>query len=187
MGKAGALMATRLWLERVVIGLSLCPWARPVHEDRGGVRFAHTASTKTEGLCVDLLREIELLGQTEATETTILVCPEAFVDDFVEFNMFVADAEELLCELDLDDQYQLVAFHPQFRFAGEPEDDAGNWVNRSPHPAVHILTQASVTMAIDRQPTLAGQTPEVNRRLLEKIGADEMRRRVEATRNDAAP
>ena len=182
-----AIRATRLWLERVVIGLSLCPWARPPYE-RGGVRIATTEASTPEDLSVALFREIALLQHEAETppETSILVCPQAFPEDFVAFAEFVADAEELIRLKDLDDEYQLVAFHPQFRFADEDADDASNFVNRSPYPALHILTQQSVTQAVDLQSELAESTPTTNQALLRKLGAEHMRRRVDATIADAA-
>ena len=68
--------ATRLWVERVVIGLALCPWARPVHEERSALRFAHSDATCTESLFASVLREVELLSVPDSEhESTILVAP----------------------------------------------------------------------------------------------------------------
>ena len=181
----GPISTTRLWLERVVIGLSLCPWAAPVHE-RSGVRIVSTSASSTEDLCASLWKEIRTLSDDvnsgRPTETTIMVAPHAFPDDFLSFNDFMGDAEALLQQEELDEDFQLVAFHPHFRFAGEDPDDASNYVNRSPHPAVHILTQDSVTAAVEKQPSLAGQTPLNNQRLCRELGVRKLSGMLESVR-----
>ena len=170
-----AVTATRLWVERVVIGLALCPWAKPVHNERQALRFAHSDATCAEGLFAEVLHEMDLIQSPGSNhESTILVAPDFTPDDFVEFNDFVRDVEEYFRQEDLDEDYQLVGFHPLFCFAGEDPDDAANFVNRSPHPALHLLRQKDVTEAIDSHPNSL-QVPQINERLLRTMGAERLR------------
>ena len=176
-------IATRLWVERVVIGLSLCPWVRPVH-DRAALRFTQTNSADTEGLFACLLNEMDSLSSRSTHETVIVVAPQAFPDDFVAFNDFVQDVEEWLREQRLDSTFQLVGFHPHFTFAGESYDDAGNFVNRSPAPAFHLLRQDDVTKAVDSSPT-ALEVPQVNQKLLRELGTERLRTLVREVEEEA--
>ena len=177
------VLATRLWLERVVIGLSLCPWAKPVHE-RGGVKIVNVATTEPEAIFSRVLHEMEQLNAGDA-ETTIVVAPDAFENDFVAFNDFLQDAEEYLRQEELDDSFQVVGFHPQFQFGEEDASDASNFVNRSPYCSIHVLRQQQVTQAIQEQPKLAESVPKVNQKLLRGLGALHMRRLLNDARRDS--
>ena len=176
--------AVRLWVERVVIGLSLCPWARPIH-DRNALRFTHSDAVNADDLFESVLHEMDALQSTERShDSTVLVAPQYSPDDFLAFNEFVQDAEAYLRRADLDDTFQLVAFHPQFCFAGENPDDASNYVNRAPHPAIHLLLQDDVTAAVDSHPNSL-EVPQINKKELRKLGVAQMRRLVSDARRDA--
>jgi hypothetical protein len=178
-----ATIATRLWLERVVIGLSLCPWAKPVHE-RGGVKYAHTRTEVPDTLFDCVLKELDLLSAGDA-ETTLVVASQAFQDDFLSFNHFVQDVEEYLRQEALDDKFQVVGFHPRFQFADEDASDASNFVNRSPYPAIHLLRQEQISESIDAQPKLAESVPFSNQRMLRKLGAEHMARLLAGVKRDS--
>jgi hypothetical protein len=79
--------------------------------------------------------------------------------------------------------FQLVAFHPHFVFGGEDESDAGNFVNRSPFPALHLLRQADVTAALDAHPN-GLEVPEANHRRLLEVGTPTLRQLVGAAIRD---
>ena len=176
--------AVRLWVERVVIGLALCPWARPVHTERSALRFAQTGATCTEGLLCSTLQEMDLLSLPGSRhESTMLVAPLAFPDDFIAFNNFVNDVELWLRQERRDEEFQLIGFHPQFLFAGADPDDAANFVNRSPHPVLHVLRQEDVTAAVDAHPDSLSIS-KVNQRLLRSMGGARLRQLVSAARRD---
>lgn len=178
-----AVTATKRWVERVVIGLSLCPWAKPVHLERSALRFSQSDADCAEELFAGLLHEMELIGSPQAThESTVLVAPHVHPDDFISFNDFVCDVDEYLRQEDLDEDFQVVGFHPNFCFAGEDPDDPANFVNRSPHPALHLLRQDDVTAAIDSHANSL-QVPQVNERLLRSLGASKLHKLV----RDCAP
>ena len=121
---AKPVASVRRWVERVVVGLSLCPWASPVLES-GGIRYALTEACTCEGVFCSLLEEIDLLSgcappmdsfPAEIPETTILVTPNAFTHDFVEFFALVSDVETYLQDMSLDEEFQVLrAWHAALR------------------------------------------------------------------------
>jgi hypothetical protein len=126
---------TRRWLERAVIGLNLCPFAKSVHV-KGQVHCAVSAATDGPALREDLLRELRDLAaiDPEVRDTTLLVAPDAF-PDFLDFNHFLATADRALAELDLEGILQIAPFHPRFVFAGTRDDDITNYTQ--PHAVPH--------------------------------------------------
>ena len=106
------------WLEKAVIGLNLCPFAKGVHVKRQ-VHYA-VALTENPAAVLALLRE-ELLAlqgmPAEVRDTTLLVLPHC-LQDFLDFNDFLGETEDLLDVLGLDGTLQIASFHPQFQFAG---------------------------------------------------------------------
>jgi tryptophan-rich hypothetical protein len=144
-----SIIETRAWVERVVIGLQLCPFA-PAPAFKGTVRYATSDATTPEALLEDLAAEMQRLSASppEELETTLLVHPQV-LQDFEEYNDFLAVADELLGALGLRGELQIASFHPQYRFAGTDADDIGNATNRSPYPILHLLREASITRAVE--------------------------------------
>ena len=144
-----ALRATRAWVEQAVIGLNLCPFAKAV-QVKGLVRYVCSDARDTGALRDALRAELLHLRDTpiDQTETTLLVHPWV-LGDFLDYNDFLDAADALLAELDLEGTLQIASFHPDYRFAGTDADDIGNATNRSPHPTLHLLREASIERAVD--------------------------------------
>lgn len=142
------IAATQRWLERAVIGLNLCPFARAVHVKKQ-IRYVVSSATTPEELMDDLIRELELLAETaaEKIETTLLVHPYALTD-FLDYNDFLDVADEALEELDLAGELQIASMHPHYQFADTEPDDIDNYTNRSPYPTLHLLRESSVAQAV---------------------------------------
>jgi len=143
---------TRIWLEKAVIGLNLCPFASAVH-NRGLIRWiVSDASTESE-LLHDLADEVRFLGSTtaEQVDTTLLIHPFV-LGDFIEYNQFLEPAEALLEELGMEGVLQLASFHPNYLFAGTEPNDITNNTNRSPYPTLHLLREDSITSALEGFP-----------------------------------
>lgn len=147
--------ATVQWLERAVIGLNLCPFAKAVHVKKQ-IRYVVSHATTPEALAEDLIRELELLAQSpaEKIETTLLIHPYV-LDDFLDYNDFLDVADATLDELDLADDFQIASFHPRYQFAGTQPDDLENYTNRAPYPTLHLLREASVEQAVMAFPEAA--------------------------------
>jgi hypothetical protein len=138
----------RNWLERAVIGLNLCPFAKAVHV-KEQVHYAVSAASEERQVLEDLQRELGALAALDPAvrDTTLLIVPGC-LRDFLEFNNFMARAERLVRKLRLEGVIQLASFHPAFRFAGSEEDDIANFTNRSPYPTIHLLREASIARAV---------------------------------------
>jgi hypothetical protein len=143
---------TRRWLERAVIGLNLCPFAKSVHV-RGQVHYATYLDTGESGLIDAMLAEARALRDASADErdTTLLIAPHVFAD-FLDFNDFLERAERRMTRAGFDGELQLASFHPRFQFAGTTPGDIGNATNRAPYPTLHLLREASIDRAVDAFP-----------------------------------
>ncbi len=143
---------TRLWVEKAVIGLNLCPFAKPVYL-KSLIRYAVSAARTPEELFADLQRELRLLADTPAAEveTTLLIHPRV-LDAFLDFNDFLGIAEDAVAMMDLEGVLQVASFHPAYQFEGTRKDDVTNCSNRSPYPTLHLLREASIEAAVATHP-----------------------------------
>ncbi len=164
-----AVADTRRWLERAVIGLNLCPFAKAVLA-KGQVHFAVSAAGDAAGVLEDFARELEELLARDATErdTTLLVIPGG-LEDFLGFHDLVGRAERLVRKRRLDGVVQVASFHPRFVFAGADEDDIANHTNRAPHPTLHLLREESMDRAVAAFPDAAA-IYERNIETLQRLG-----------------
>jgi uncharacterized protein len=164
-----ALADTRRWLEDAVIGLNLCPFAKAVHaKDR--IRWVLCEATDTEALLHTLVQELQHLAEAdpETTDTTLIVHPQV-LGDFLDYNDFLDVADAALAELDLDGVIQIASFHPDYQFAGTAPDDVENCTNRSPHPTLHLLREASIDTAVAAFPEPEAIF-ETNQATLQRLG-----------------
>ncbi|MET0328959.1 MAG: DUF1415 domain-containing protein [Luteimonas sp.] len=152
MVPADPIADTRLWLERAVIGLNLCPFAKAVVV-KDQVRFVLSDATTPEALLEVLGEELLRLRDTPASDidTTLIVHPQV-LGDFLEYNDFLDEADGLIEALELDGDLQVASFHPDYQFAGTAPDDIGNYTNRAPYPTLHLLREDSVARAVDAYP-----------------------------------
>ena len=143
---------TQVWLERAVIGLNLCPFAKAVH-GKGQIRWVHSDATEPVALLKQLVQELHFLAQADAdaVDTTLIVHPQV-LHDFFDFNDFLGVAEDTLAELGLEGVLQIASFHPDFQFADADPDDIGNCTNRSPYPTLHLLREHSIDRAVQAFP-----------------------------------
>ncbi|HXK17041.1 MAG TPA: DUF1415 domain-containing protein [Polyangiaceae bacterium] len=146
------LAATERWVERVVIGLNLCPFAKAV-QARGQVRYRLSAATSPEALLGDLRDELLSLQSADPAivDTSLLVHPHV-LQDFHDYNDFLAEADAELGLLGLEGELQIASFHPDYCFADSEPDDPANYSNRSPFPLLHLLRETSVSRAVDAFP-----------------------------------
>ena len=165
------LAQTRHWLEKAVIGLNLCPFAKAVYV-KNQLRLVVSHARHADDLLEELDRELDLLVATPATEidTTLLVHPTLF-EDFLDFNDFLEIAEGVVDEHELEGVVQLASFHPQFQFDGTEPDDIGNYTNRAPFAMLHLLREESVERAVAVFPE-AEAIFEQNIATLKKLGPE---------------
>lgn len=162
---------TRRWLERAVIGLNLCPFAKAVHA-RGQIRWVLCETTEPAALREVLAEELRFLAAADpgAVDTTLIVHPHV-LQDFIDYNDFLDVADATLEELELDGTLQIASFHPDYCFADAAPDDIANASNRSPHPTLHLLREDSIERAVAAFPE-AEAIYERNIETLQQLGAD---------------
>jgi len=159
------------WLERAVIGLNLCPFAKSVHV-KGQIHWAVSLATQPRALLDELERELQDLhaADPEVRDTTLLVAPWC-LQNFLDFNDFLDAAETILVQLGLEGELQIASFHPQFQFAGTLPEDITNATNRAPYPALHLLREASIDRAVAVFPE-AEAIFEKNMQTLQQLGPE---------------
>lgn len=157
------------WLERAVIGLNLCPFAKAVHV-KTRIRHGVSAAASADAVLEALEAELHHLARTppEVTDTTLLVLPAAF-PDFLDFHFFQGEVAALVRRLDYDGVFQVAPFHPQWEFAGSASDDVENCAGRAPYPILHLLREASIDRAVAAFPD-ASRIFEANRERLRALG-----------------
>jgi uncharacterized protein len=162
---------TVAWLERAVIGLKLCPFAKAVHV-RGQIRYALCETTALDVLMTALEEELMLLHMADpmACETTLLIAPNC-LQDFLDYSDFLRRADKALRRLGLKGVLQIASFHPDYQFAGSQPDDVSNCTNRSPYPTLHLLREASLDRAVEAFPE-ASTIFEANIQRLEALGLE---------------
>ena len=165
------IAATQQWLERAVIGLNLCPFAKAVHTRRQ-IRWVVSDATDIEALLADLVTELKSLhaADPEQVDTTLLIHP-GVLQDFLDYNDFLDIADAAVAELGLDGKIQVASFHPDYQFDGTGRDDIENFSNRSPYPTLHLLREASVERAVQTFPD-AAHIYERNIETLQALGRD---------------
>ncbi|MBX9768056.1 MAG: DUF1415 domain-containing protein [Bdellovibrionales bacterium] len=166
---------TKEWLEKAVIGLNLCPFAKAVHVKKQ-IRYVVSSAHSEQALVLDLMEELQRLERTDAAEidTTLLIHPEV-LNDFSAYNDFLETVDRALEELDLDGTIQVASFHPRYQFAGTKPEDITNYTNRSPYPMLHLLREESVAKAVDAFPDVE-DIPEKNMQTLEELGHEGWRK-----------
>ena len=155
MDHDSAIAATRAWVERAIIGLNLCPFAKVVYL-KNQVRFVVSEARTPGALCRDLEAELRFLSAAapEVVDTTLLIHPHV-LGEFLDYNEFLDLAEASVERLGLEGVIQVASFHPRYQFAGTTPDDVTNCTNRSPYPMLHLLREASVDAAVAIYPDAA--------------------------------
>ncbi|HSS50103.1 MAG TPA: DUF1415 domain-containing protein [Thermoanaerobaculia bacterium] len=169
------LAATRLWLEKAVIGLELCPFAKAVYV-KDQIRYVVSRAESPAALLAELKAELQALANADPrkTDTTLLIHPHV-LEDFLEYNDFLGSADAALAGLELEGVLQIASFHPRYQFAGSDADDISNYTNRSPYPMLHLLREESVDRAVTAFPE-AAEIYERNIATLRRLGREGWRR-----------
>ena len=165
------IATTRRWLERAVIGLNLCPFAKAATVKQR-VRFTVSTATTDEALLDDLILALQDLHAADPSEceTTLLIHPQA-LRHFLDYNDFLDAADAALDALGLDGVIQVASFHPQYQFAGTEAGDIENYTNRAPYPLLHLLREDSIEKAVESYPDV-DDIPVRNIETLKKLGRE---------------
>lgn len=162
-----AIQQTKLWINDVVIGLNLCPFAAPVVA-KNLVNYNVVDGDDIEQHLHQLADVLKTLDENNNIETSLIIFPQAYAvfDDYLDL-LHLADL--LVEDLSYSGVYQLASFHPDYLFEGSSEDDASNYTNRSPYPMLHLLRESSIEKAVGSYENIEG-VPEKNIKRLREIG-----------------
>lgn len=162
---------TQDWLDKAVIGLNLCPFAKAVVAKQQ-VRMAVCMDSEPEQVLQMLQQEMQLLVDTDAAvlDTTLLIAPN-LLPDFLDFNEFLFDCDSVLVSMELEGVLQIADFHPRYQFASTQPDDISNFTNRAPYPTLHLLREESIDKAVAAFPD-ASLIYERNVHVLEALGKE---------------
>jgi hypothetical protein len=165
------IAATQNWLEKAVIGLNLCPFAKAVHI-KNQIRYVVSDAATPEALLEVLMAELELLAETNPAkvDTTLIIHPQV-LGDFEDYNEFLDVADAALEDMQLDGILQVASFHPDYQFADTDRNDIENYTNRAPYPTLHLLREESVDRAVESFPE-AEDIFEKNIETMRKLGHD---------------
>ena len=166
-----AIYATRKWLERAVIGLNLCPFAKGVHVKKQ-VRYVVSKATDSDTLLADLERELQYLAtvSSEETDTTLLIHPYV-LEGFDDFSDFLDLVDVTVRMQGLSGTLQVASFHPDYCFSDAEPEDIGNYTNRSPYPTLHLIREESLDRAVRAFPE-AATIYERNIETMERLGLE---------------
>jgi hypothetical protein len=166
---AAAVAATRLWLQKAVIGLELCPFAAAVYANER-IRYSVSDQHSAVGLREDLSAELQFLHDTDAQqcETTLLIHPRA-LQEFSDYNEFLSEADAAVAEMGFEGELQIASFHPAYQFHGTAPQAVENCTNRSPYPMLHLLREASIERAVATYPGV-DEIYSRNLRTLRRLG-----------------
>jgi len=154
------------WVEKAVIGLDLCPFARSVYA-QNKLRCVVSESEQVDELMLDLYQQCQYLIETPETDTTLLIIPHQ-LQDFADFNQMLDQSDALITTYEWSGIFQIASFHPGYQFNNTSIDDRENWSNRSPFPILQILRESSVERALCRFSN-PERIPEANIRTLTAI------------------
>jgi hypothetical protein len=163
------IAATRRWIDSFVVDMNLCPFARREVE-YGRVRMACSPAQGIEALLLALHDEMQLLANSPAVETTVLIHP-GVLNDFSDYLDFLELANALLAQGGWEGIFQIASFHPDYQFEDTEPDAVENYSNRSPYPMLHLLREDSLSEAVERHPDTAG-IPRRNIEHLQSLGLD---------------
>lgn len=163
------IAATRRWLERAVIGLNLCPFAKSVYV-KEQVRYVVSPARTPEELLETLMNELQDLSDAdpEKVDTTLIIHPFV-LDDFLDFNEFLDVADAAVEDMQFDGELQVASFHPDYQFADTAPEDISNFTNRAPYPILQLLREDSIDRAVESFPE-AEAIFEKNIETMEKLG-----------------
>lgn len=176
------LELSRQWVEKVVVGMNLCPFAKPILI-ADSLSYALTQAEELADLETFFLEQLmHITASVEAKiATTLVIFPKALAN-FYQYLDFVARCEELVEQAGLAEQFQLASFHPNYVFADVQEEDLSHWTNRSPFPMLHIIREAQISRVLANHPN-PQSIPERNIEFLRELGKEELVKRFPPFKN----
>jgi len=173
------LTQTAHWIQAMVLGLNLCPFAHSVYKN-DKIRYVLCESDVHLDIKQSFQEELQYLLDHPSTSTTLIVLPK--LNDFLVYLDLLEQLNHHLQKSTMDADFQVASFHPDYIFAGSTEEDPANYTNRSPYPMIHILRESELTKGIDTYPNTE-EIPKNNIQLLRKMGIEEIQKILNESNN----
>lgn len=167
--ESSAVLATKQWIEEVIIGLNFCPFAKK--EFVNNTIYYHESTTdQVKAALHELIEQCRYLQAHDELETTLIIYRDGF-RGFDRYLDLVDYGNDLLVDSGFEGVFQLASMHPEYCFDGEDYDDSSNFTNRSPYPVIHIIREASMArvLSVYNEPE---KIPENNISLANKKGSN---------------
>ncbi|HHY0365090.1 TPA: DUF1415 domain-containing protein [Vibrio parahaemolyticus] len=164
------------WLNDVVIGLNLCPFAAKPQRNKQ-IKIFVSKATQEEALLEDILLQLIELSTTEPEklETTLVVVPN-MLQDFWDYNFCIDWVEGLIKQQDWEGIFQVATFHPDYCFGGAAPEDDENLTNRSPYPIFHLIREESMEKVLKHYPD-PESIPDTNIARVSALSEEERKKR----------
>lgn len=166
--------AINQWLDHVVIGLNLCPFAaKPKRQQQIHIDiFTGDNEPELDQAFLQALDELQRKTPQER-ETTVLVVPNA-LNTFEEYMLYLQQAQWLLQRAGLEGILQIASFHPNYQFDGTHPSDKENLTNRAPYPILHLIREDSLADVLSKYPD-PESIPENNIKRVERLTEEEIK------------
>ena len=163
-----AVLATKAWLDEIIIGLNICPFAKKEFVNNT-IHYHLSSCDQVKPALFELIEQCQYLQSHDELETTLIVYENGF-RSFERYLDLVDYANDLLIDSGFEGTFQLASMHPEYCFSDEDFDDASNFTNRSPFPVIHIIREASMArvLSVYKDPE---KIPENNIALAQQKGA----------------
>ena len=167
--ESGVILATKQWLEEIIIGLNFCPFAKKEFVNNT-ICYHESKSDQIKPALHELIEQCRYLQAHDELETTLIVYSDGF-RTFERYLDLVDYANDLLVDSGFEGTFQLASMHPEYCFDGEDYDDSSNFTNRSPYPIIHIIREESMArvLSVYNEPE---QIPENNIALANEKGTN---------------
>ncbi|MBL4764666.1 MAG: DUF1415 domain-containing protein [Colwellia sp.] len=164
-----AVLATKQWLDEIVIGLNICPFAKKEFVNNT-IHYHLSKTEQVKPALHELIEQCRYLQSHDELETTLIIYGNGF-RSFDRYLDLVDYANDLLVDSGFEGIFQLASMHPEYCFDGEDYDNASNFTNRSPYPILHIIREASMSrvLSVYNEPE---KIPENNIKLTHQKGAN---------------
>lgn len=184
---AEVMAATRAWVEAIIVKMKVCPFSSTADRaglPAGGVSYPLTHAATGEEVYEQFWQQVLQLAATDERElsTVLLLTPRFALHSAGGFDVFADSLNTALTQLRLEEQVQLVFFHPGYTFRDGKdrigiEDGAANFARRSPYPMINLLRTPQVRKAQKGVPT--GSVYTTNERNLEVVGSVQLQQMLD--------
>jgi len=159
---------TKAWLEKIVIDLSLCPFAARVYYD-SNILFLSIDFRDIETSIDIIEKAIQDILDPKTFFTTCLIIFNSGLESFDKYLDVYYTIEDIILHSNDNTKIQFASFHPEYQFESTQKSDIENYTNRSPFPIIHLLRTDLVEEAIESHPDI-DSVPIQNIKKMEEMG-----------------